>query len=73
MGYDESDFVPCELCGCRAVDVHHIENRKMGGLNGKDTIQNLMALCRKDHEMYGDKKQFIDFLKTTHLNHLKHV
>ena len=73
MGYDESDFVPCELCGKKAVDIHHIESRGMGGSNGKDTIENLMALCRKDHEKHGDKKHLIEFLKETHLKHLNHV
>jgi len=49
MGYKTSDFVPCEVCGCQAVDVHHIEARGMGGSNDKDTIINLMGLCRQHH------------------------
>ena len=55
--YDVSDFVPCEVCGCRAVDIHHIEPRGMGGSKKADTIDNLMALCRECHENLGDKKQ----------------
>ena len=61
-----SDFYPCEVCGSRAVDIHHIRPRGMGGSNTKDTIENLMALCRACHLDYGDKKQFIEFLKQKH-------
>ena len=49
MGYDVTDFVPCEVCGAKAVDIHHIEPRGMGGSKEKDTIENLMALCRNCH------------------------
>ena len=64
--YDVSDFIPCEVCGARATDIHHIEARGMGGTSLKDDINNLMALCRKCHIDYGDKKQFMDFLKSKH-------
>lgn len=57
FGYDITDFIPCEVCGCRAVDIHHIEPRGMGGSKKADTIDNLMALCRECHIEYGDKKQ----------------
>ena len=57
FGYDVSDFVPCEVCGCQAVDIHHIEPRGMGGSKKADTIDNLMALCRECHIEFGDKKQ----------------
>jgi len=61
-----SDFYPCEVCGARAVDIHHIHPRGMGGSKTKDVIENLMALCRSCHIEYGDKKQFINFLKQKH-------
>ena len=70
MGYKTSDFVPCEVCGCQAVDVHHIEARGMGGSKDKDTIENIMALCREHHIQYGDKKQYKDFLKEIHLKNI---
>jgi hypothetical protein len=68
FGYDESDFIPCEVCGAKSVDLHHIEARSMGGNpNGdKDDISNIMALCRADHVRYGDKKQWKDWLKNLH-------
>ena len=70
FGYDISDFIPCEVCGHTAVDIHHIEARGIGGTKVGDTIDNLMALCREDHIKYGDKKQFKDFLKCKHAEKL---
>ena len=66
FGYDKSDFIPCEVCGAQAVDIHHIEARGMGGSKHADRIENLMALCRKHHEMYGDRKQWKDWLQKVH-------
>jgi 5-methylcytosine-specific restriction endonuclease McrA len=66
FGYAPSDFVYCEICLREAVDIHHIDARGMGGSEDKDTPDNLMALCRKCHEDYGDKKQHKDFLKQVH-------
>lgn len=69
MGYKTTDFIPCEVCGCQAVDVHHIQARGMGSTNDKDVIENLMGLCRKCHIEYGDKKQYKEFLKDIHAKH----
>jgi hypothetical protein len=66
FGYDVSDFVPCELCGQKAVDVHHIKARGMGGSKTRDVIDNLMALCRTDHERYGDIEAYRDYLSVAH-------
>jgi 5-methylcytosine-specific restriction endonuclease McrA len=68
--YDTDDFIPCEVCGAKAVDIHHIKARGMGGSNTKDVIENLQALCRKCHLDFGDKKQWIDFLIDKHKNKL---
>ena len=69
FGYDINDFIPCEVCGGRAVDIHHIEARGAGGdpQGKKDVITNLQALCRPCHIFYGDKKQYKEFLKEKHL------
>lgn len=64
--YGIDDFIPCELCGSRAVDIHHIECRGMGGTKSEEKIENLMALCRPCHIEYGDKKDWIDYLKDKH-------
>lgn len=64
--YSTADFIPCEICANKAVDIHHIENRKMGGDRSKDIINNLMALCRKCHNDYGDVPEFKELLKSIH-------
>jgi hypothetical protein len=68
FNYDVGDFIPCEVCGTTAVDIHHINCRGMGGSQIKDVISNLMALCRKCHLEYGDKKQHIELLRQIHAN-----
>lgn len=66
FGYDTSDFIPCEVCSSRAVDIHHIRARGMGGTKKKDCIENLMALCRNCHITYGDKTKHLKFLIDIH-------
>jgi 5-methylcytosine-specific restriction endonuclease McrA len=66
FGYTGEDFICCEVCGARAVDLHHIFRRGMGGSKSADIIENIMALCRKCHIEYGDKKQYFEFLKKIH-------
>jgi len=68
FGYTIADFIPCELCGATANDIHHVEARGMGGnpTGSKDVIENLQALCRSCHIYFGDKKQYKDYLKETH-------
>lgn len=71
FGYQISCWIPCEICGCQGVDVHHIENRKSGGTKKEDTIENLMCLCRGHHVKFGDKKQYKDMLKEVHLKFME--
>jgi hypothetical protein len=66
FGYGKEDFISCEVCGRRAVDIHHINARGMGGSKEKDSIDNLMAVCRECHIAFGDIKEFMDFLKEKH-------
>jgi 5-methylcytosine-specific restriction endonuclease McrA len=54
------------VCGKKAIDIHHVEARGLGGSKEADAIENLMALCREDHVKFGDKKQYKDFLKEKH-------
>lgn len=67
FGYDESDFIPCEVCGDQANDIHHIECRGMGGTKQPESIDNLMAVCRTCHLIFGDKKEYKEVLKEIHL------
>ena len=52
-GYCESDTPLCWLCNMQvAVDIHHIENKGMGGVAGNrlNRIDNLFPLCRSCHD-----------------------
>jgi len=61
--YGEQDFIPCENCHKKAVDIHHIQFRSKGG---EDVIQNLMALCRVCHDRGHDDPNFNEDLKAIH-------
>ncbi len=65
FNYSESDFIPCEVCERKAVDIHHIQARS-GNIKLLNDITNLMALCREHHVEYGDKKQHKEFLQKLH-------
>ena len=67
FGYDTSDFIACEMCNSKSVDIHHIEPRGMGGSKTKDVIENLQALCRSCHIKYEGNKKDKDMLKVVHL------
>ena len=66
FNYVLDDFIPCEVCGSRAVDIHHIENIGSGGAKDKDRIENLMAVCRSCHLENGDVPEKIEWLKQIH-------
>ena len=66
FNYTTADFIPCEVCKSGSNDLHHIECRGMGGSKKKDYIENIMALCRNCHEKFGDKKQYMNYLKSIH-------
>jgi len=72
FGYQSGDYRPCEICGAPGTDIHHMDSRGMGGdpKGTKDTIENLMALCRKCHEEYGDKEQYDGMLYKIHMRHV---
>lgn len=63
LDYKEGDYIPSELSGSPAVDIHHIISR---GRSGQDRIENLMALTREEHIRFGDKKDKTYFLLVTH-------
>jgi len=71
FGYGEQDIILCEVCGQRAVDIHHIEGRG----KGKDVISNLIALCRKCHNSaHGLEKTYLhkDVIHKIHEKVYKH-
>jgi hypothetical protein len=65
----------CEAYGQRMdtilLDVHHIENRGSGGSKTKDFIENLMGVCRKCHERYGEKDKWMAWLYRVHKQKLE--
>ena len=71
FGYGEQDFIPCEICGGRAVDIHHISPRGMGGSHSKDSIENLMGICRKHHDDAEAELLTEEYLRNIHLNFMK--
>lgn len=68
LGFDETDFIPCEISGKRGQDIHHIIGR---GKKGEDRIENLMAVTRQNHIDYGDKKFYMSMLFRVHKAYLR--
>ncbi len=52
-GYCREDVIICEMCNEIAVDIHHIDYKSQGGT---DEVKNLIALCRKHHDLAHAKK-----------------
>jgi len=56
--FGPDDFIPCEAClillgfSTKMVDVHHIENKGMGGSKLKDDTANLIGCCRYHHDIF---------------------
>jgi|GEM_PF-929186 hypothetical protein len=73
FGYAPGDFVPSELNFRLATEIHHIKNKGMGGTNNPEInhIENIMAVNRKEHDEYGDKKKYLSFLKTSHATFIR--
>lgn len=59
LGYDISDFMPCEITGSKGVDIHHIVNRE-------NRIENLMLLTREVHANVGEIKSKMVYLLEEH-------
>ena len=64
LGYDISDFMPCEITGNKGVDIHHIVNRE-------NRIENLMLLTRELHAKHGEIKSDMVYLLTIHREFLE--
>lgn len=63
-GIGEQDYITCRAClGRRAVDIHHIKFRSLGGT---DEISNLIALCRYCHDKAHNDREFNAKLKLRH-------
>jgi hypothetical protein len=68
LGYVLDDFIPSEISGDRAVDVSHIIGK---GRGGDDRIENLMAVTREEHNMYGENNEKLPYILNAHRNFLE--
>ena len=68
--YDETDFIGCEICNSKSVDIHHLIAKGMGGSKTKDYIENLIAVCRICHVKCHSNKEFNNNAKEIHLKNL---
>ena len=71
-----ADITPCFACeGEDGVinDVHHIENKKIGGdpLGLQDRIDNLIGLCRKCHDKAHFEKGYNEICKKILMKRIK--
>lgn len=73
LGYSDTDFIPSELSGSKANDIHHISCKGAGGdpSGSKDRIENLMAVTREEHLKFGDKIHYMAELYRKHEIFLK--
>lgn len=74
FSYDISSFVPCELCGKQAVDVHHIIKRSKFGKKRKheqDLIGNLIGLCRNHHDQAEANTLSREYLTEVHFRFMR--
>jgi hypothetical protein len=73
FGYAGDEFIPCECCGKKAVDINHVVARGRGGdpTGKKDIIENLQAVCRDCHNKYGDNPNWFVFLVKAHATKLR--
>ena len=69
FGYDESDYIPCEMCGSKAVDIHHLERRTRNKVTN-DYIENLVGLCRDCHINAENDKSFNMYTRIKHLENV---
>ncbi len=69
FGYSENEYIPCEVCQCQAVDIHHIIPRSKFGKKEKhkqDKIENLIGLCRHCHDLAHDEILIKEMLILVH-------
>lgn len=63
----------CEFCEERlAVDINHLQPRGMGGSKLRDTVENLIALCRLCHSNFEGRKLDREAMKEKHLKNIPH-
>lgn len=77
MGFDVSfmtseDIPSCEMgCGLQIADVHHIDRRGMGGSKKKYCVEEMMGMCREEHQEFGDVRKYRSMLWWFHFIRMK--
>ena len=61
FGLDETDFIPCSICQKQSVDFHHIISRSRFR-EGLNMIENVLPVCRKCHQDFGEVNDYIPML-----------
>ena len=71
FGLYPGDYIACEVCNEKAVDLHHIDIKGMGGQKKQNkslnSIENIIALCRTCHEKAHAGNISKDYLRKLHL------
>jgi predicted HNH restriction endonuclease len=69
--YFEDLGVMCEWCEMRlAVDINHLDPRKMGGSKLRDSVKDLMAMCRECHKDFEEGKLDEEAVREKHLKNI---
>lgn len=71
FGYKVQSDIVSEISGAQANVIHHIHCKGMGGSKQRDNIENLIALTDFEHEFFGDKTKYLEYLQETHDEFLK--
>lgn len=67
FNFEEGDFIPCEMCGAQAVDIHHLEKRNK---IKNDFPENLIGVCRDCHNKAENDSMFNMFSRIKHLENV---
>ena len=71
FNYFHDEHIPCEMCGDKAVDVHHLDKQsKFGSKKEKDYIENLIGVCRDCHIKAESDPIFNMYCKIKHLENV---
>lgn len=70
FGLSEGDYIYSEISGQPAIDVHHLNARKIGGSKTKDYIENLIALTREEHMLCENNPRINEIAKEIHRHYL---
>jgi len=72
FGYDISDFIPCEICGKKSSEIHHLEPRSIAKAK-ENFIDNLIGVCRECHNLCHSHRKFNEDAKLIHRKKLLSV